>query len=96
MNLRLHDFELSGHSYRVRLFLSLLDLPYTAIAVDLPAGAHKTPQFLRLNALYSYTAVAPEGNVSLDAYANIRRWLAHIESLPGFIPMPRSNIGLYA
>jgi glutathione S-transferase len=41
-------------------------------------------------AIYSYTAHAPEGSVSLEPYANIRAWLARIEALPGFVPMKRS------
>lgn len=47
-------------------------------------------------ALYSYTAHAPEGNVSLDAYPHIRAWLARIEALPGFTPMPATAAGLRA
>ncbi|PWC44343.1 glutathione S-transferase [Azospirillum sp. TSO22-1] len=43
-------------------------------------------------ALYSYTAHAPEGGVALDAYPNIRAWLARIEALPGFVPMRRSAV----
>ncbi|WP_144170962.1 glutathione S-transferase family protein [Pseudomonas sp. Kh13] len=43
---------------------------------------------------YSYIAHAPEGNVSLEPYANVRSWLARIEALPGFVPMPRTVIGL--
>jgi glutathione S-transferase len=45
---------------------------------------------------YSYVAHAPEGNVSLEAYPNIRAWLARIEALPGFVPMPRTAAGLQA
>lgn len=204
MSLKLHDFAMSGHCYRVRLFLSLLDLPHTVIPVDLRAGAHKTPEFLRLNpfgqvpvledgelvitdsnailvylaerhapeswyardpagkaaiqrwlsvaagplafypaaarranvfkqpldgalitqahnlfkvieatlgktpfltgknptiadlAIYSYTATAPEGNVSLDDYPGIRAWLGRIEALPGYVPIPRIKVGLSA
>lgn len=44
-------------------------------------------------ALYSYTAHAPEGDVSLDAYPNIRAWIARIEALPGFVPLPKSAAG---
>ncbi len=47
-------------------------------------------------ALYSYVAHAPEGNVSLDDYPNIREFLSRIEGLPGFIPMPASKAGLAA
>jgi len=47
-------------------------------------------------ALYSYTAHAPEGNVSLTDYPTLRAWLARIEALPGFVPMAASRIGLVA
>ena len=47
-------------------------------------------------AAYSYIAHAPEGNVSLDPYKNIRRWIKHVESLKGFIGMTVSNVGLAA
>ena len=47
-------------------------------------------------ALYSYTAHAPEGNVSLDAYAHARAWLGRIEGLPGFVAMPATAAGLAA
>lgn len=45
---------------------------------------------------YGYTAHAPEGSISLDPYPGIRAWLARIEALPGFVPMPRSAVGLAA
>ncbi len=48
------------------------------------AGA--TPTIADL-ALYSYTAHAPEGGVSLQPYPRIRDWLARIEALPGFVAM---------
>lgn len=47
-------------------------------------------------ALYSYTAHAPEGGVSLQPYANVRRWLANIEALPRFKAMPATKAGLLA
>ena len=43
---------------------------------------------------YSYIAHAPEGNVSLQEYPNIRAWLARIEGLKGFVPMPQTKAGL--
>ncbi len=43
---------------------------------------------------YSYIAHAPEGNVSLADYPNVRAWLTRIEALPGFVPMRRTAIGL--
>ncbi len=45
---------------------------------------------------YSYTAHAPEGNVSLEPYPNVRAWLARFETLPGFEAMPATAVGLVA
>lgn len=203
--IKLHRMALSGHCHRVELFLSLLGLPRELVDVDLAAGAHKSPEFLRMNrfgqvpviedgdvtladsnaillylesryapgtwlpreplgaaqvqrwlsvaagplafgasaarviqlfklpddpsasiaranallkvmegelagrpflagaqptladiANYSYTAHAPEGNVSLEPYPNVRAWLARVEALPGFVPMMKSAVGLPA
>lgn len=47
-------------------------------------------------ALYSYIAGAPEGNVDLTPYAEVRHWLARIEALPGFVALPKTAIGLAA
>ncbi|MCX2722180.1 glutathione S-transferase family protein [Roseibium salinum] len=47
-------------------------------------------------AIYTYTAHAPEGNVSLDPYPNIRAFLARVEALPGFVPMQATKVGLAA
>jgi glutathione S-transferase len=40
-------------------------------------------------ALYSYTAVAPEGGLDLAHYPAIRSWLRRVEALPGFEGMPQ-------
>ncbi|MGN8344016.1 glutathione S-transferase family protein [Pseudomonas sp. SMV71] len=198
-----YHFPLSGHSHRVQLMLSLLELPVEVVFVDLAKGAHKSPEFLAINAFgqvpvidddgvvladsnailvylatkygkdrwlptdpigaarvqrwlsaaagpihagpatarlitvfgaaynaedviarahgllkvvdqelstsrylagdvptiadisaYTYIAHAPEGNVSLDDYANVQAWLARIEALPHFVGMPRTVVGL--
>ncbi|MFT4790064.1 MAG: glutathione S-transferase [Paraglaciecola sp.] len=47
-------------------------------------------------AIYSYVARAPEGDVSLEPYPNVRRWLTNIESLKGFVPMQATKVGLAA
>ncbi len=43
-------------------------------------------------ACYSYVAHAPEGRISLTPYPAVRSWLARIEALPAFHPMPQSVI----
>lgn len=47
-------------------------------------------------ALYSYIARAPEGNVDLQPYPQVRAWLARIEALPGFVAFDRTAAGLAA
>jgi glutathione S-transferase len=46
-----------------------------------------TPSIADVSA-YSYIAVAPEGDVELGAYPNVRAWLKRVEALPGFTAMP--------
>lgn len=206
MSITLYRHPLSGHSHRAQLALSLLGVPHELIDVDLMKGAHKAPDFLRLNpfgqvpvldddgtvifdsnailvylatkydadrrwlprdpkgqadvqawlsvaagqiafgpaaarlitvfgakynpddvigrahgllkvmegllasrgflvgdaatladiAAYSYIAAAPEGNVDLSAYPNVRAWLARVEALPGFVPFQKTAVGLAA
>jgi len=58
------------------------------LATDLPTIADV--------ANYTYIAHAPEGNVSLQDYPNVRAWLKRFETLPGFVPMQATAIGLAA
>lgn len=203
--IKLYRHPLSGHCHRVELFMSILELPYETVDLDMANGAHKAPDFLALNPLgqvpviddggvivadsnailiyladkydsgnwypsdpvgkaevqrwlsvaagpiafgpaaarlvtvfgaplnaeeliaraegilkiidavladrsfltgeqasiadiagYSYIAHAPEGNVSLEPFPNVRTWLARIEALPGFVAMPATKAGLAA
>ncbi|ODT53360.1 MAG: glutathione S-transferase [Methylobacterium sp. SCN 67-24] len=43
-------------------------------------------------ACYSYVAHAPEGGIDLAPYPAVGAWLARVETLPFFKPMPRSPI----
>jgi glutathione S-transferase len=45
---------------------------------------------------YAYLAHAPEGEVSLADYPNVRAWLARFEQLPGYLPMQGTAVGLAA
>jgi glutathione S-transferase len=200
--IKFYTFAVSGHSHRVELALSLLDLPFERIEVDLRAREHKSPAFLARNpfgqvpaiedgdvtlgdsnsilvylakrydptgrwlpddpvgaarvqrwfsvaagelyggvtaargyalfrnkpvpsdvidvatriltlleqhlaaqpflaaatptladiAIYSYTALAAEGRLSLEPYPNVRAWLARVEALPRFVPVKRSQL----
>lgn len=43
-------------------------------------------------AMYTYTAHAPEGDLPLDPYPQLRAWLARIEALPGFVAMQATAV----
>lgn len=75
-----------AHAILGRVEAELADRPW--LAGDRPTVADV--------ALYSYVAAAPEGNVDLASYAQVRAWLARIEALPGFVPFPQSPAGLRA
>jgi glutathione S-transferase len=74
--LRLHGHELSGNSYKVRLLLELLGVPYEWVRVDLIKGEHK-----------SEVALAGDGGIDLAPYPHVRAWIARIQGLPGYRPM---------
>ncbi|MDF2997839.1 MAG: Glutathione S-transferase domain protein [Xanthobacteraceae bacterium] len=54
--LRLYSMQSSGNSYKVRLLLAGLGLPFRLVDVDLLRGENRTPEFLIKN---------PEGRVPL-------------------------------
>ena len=63
---------------------------FTTLEAELTNRTHlvgSTPTVADL-ALYAYVARAPEGDISLAPYPAVRAWLARIEALPGFVPMP--------
>jgi maleylacetoacetate isomerase len=45
----LYDYWRSSASYRVRIALGLLEIPYQTVPVDLVRGFHKVPDFLKRN-----------------------------------------------
>lgn len=67
--MKLHDFEISGNSYRVRLFLSVLGLQAETVRVDLPAGAQRDPAFLKLNPRGQVPVLEDDGLVIWDSMA---------------------------
>lgn len=67
--IQLYGHELSGNSYKVRLFLELLHLSYDWIKVDLMKGEHKLPEYLVLNP-FGQVPLLVDGEVKLaDAQA---------------------------
>ena len=65
----LYGHEISGNSYKVRLLLSLLNLEYEWIRVDLMKGEHKSPEYLAKNP-FGQVPFLVDGGVQLaDAQA---------------------------
>jgi glutathione S-transferase len=67
--IRLHRFALSGHCHRVELLLSLLELPFERIDVDLAAREHKSARFLALNPFGQVPALEDGERVIADSNA---------------------------
>jgi glutathione S-transferase len=47
--LKLYDYLPSGNSYKVRLVLAQLGIPYERIDIDILKGQSRTPEFLAMN-----------------------------------------------
>ena len=67
--MKLHYFPLSGHSHRAVLFLSLLGVKAELVEVDLANGAHKKPDFLKLNPFGQVPVLEDDGALISDSNA---------------------------
>jgi glutathione S-transferase len=71
-----------GHTLLQQMDKNLADSPFLSGSTATVADV----------ACYAYTAHAPEGRISLDAYPHVRAWLARVEALPRFVAMPRTPV----
>jgi glutathione S-transferase len=67
--LTLYEHELSGNSYKVRLFLSLLGLPFSAKRVDLFKGEGQQPEYLAISAIGQVPALVDGDEALRDSQA---------------------------
>jgi len=67
--IKLYGFSLSGHVHRVELFLSLLDLPYEFIPIDVKNGAHKQPDFVAMHPFGQVPVIDDNGTILWDSNA---------------------------
>ncbi|WP_419902752.1 glutathione S-transferase family protein [Kiloniella sp.] len=67
--IKLYRHALSGHAHRVELFLSLLDLDYQLVDVDLMAGAHKDAEFVKMHPFGQVPVLDDNGTVLWDSNA---------------------------
>ncbi|NML34283.1 glutathione S-transferase family protein [Paraburkholderia antibiotica] len=62
--IKLYTTLLSGHGHRVKLFLSLLDLPFEIVELNMKAGDNRKPEYLALNP-FGQVPTIQDGEVTL-------------------------------
>ncbi len=67
--MKLYHHPLSGHSHRACLMVSLLGLPHELVEIDLKSGAHKQPEFLKLNPFGQVPVLEDDGIIVADSNA---------------------------
>lgn len=83
--IKLYRHPKSGHCHRVELLMSLLDVPYETIDLDMANGAHKAPDYLKISPLGQVPAIDDEGVTLSDSngiltylvskYGNEAQWI---------------------
>lgn len=69
MPITLYDTPVSGHCHRIRLFLSLLGTDHKTVPIDMQAGEHKAPDYLKLSPLGQVPTLVDEDVVITDSCA---------------------------
>ncbi|MFM0080460.1 glutathione S-transferase [Paraburkholderia sediminicola] len=83
--IRLHTTLLSGHGHRVKLFLTLLDLPFEVIELNMGAGDNRRPEYLKLNPFGQVPTIEDGETVLFDSNA-ILVYLAKRYGDPAWLP----------
>lgn len=83
--MKLYHHPISGHAHRARLFLGLLGLEHELVGVDLANGAHKSPEFLKLNPLGQVPVLEDGDKVITDSNA-IMVYLAKKTGATNWLP----------
>ena len=85
MTMKLHDLELSGNCYKVRLFAALARLPLDLVPVDFMGGEHRRPPLLELNP-WGEIPVLVDGAVVVRDSQAILTYLAARYAPEGWLP----------
>ncbi|RFU44823.1 glutathione S-transferase family protein [Paraburkholderia sp. DHOC27] len=83
--IRLHTTTLSGHGHRVKLFLTMLDLPFTVVELNMKAGDNRKPAHLALNP-FGEVPVIEDGEVVLSDSNAILVYLARKYGESSWLP----------
>lgn len=90
--LKLYDDELCGNSYKVRLMLGLLGVPYRRERIELyPSRQNRTEAFLAMSPLGSLPVLEADGALLHDAHAILvflaRRYGSAASGQAGWLPL---------
>ena len=83
--MKLYDLAISGNCYKIRLFLSLVDISYTKISVDVHAGENKATEFLSMNP-NGLLPVLVDGETTIYDSAAILTYLAKSYADESWLP----------
>jgi len=89
--IRLYGHEMSGNSYKVRLFLELLKVDYEWVKVDLMKGEHKSPEYLALNA-FGQVPLLVDGETTLADAQAILVYLARQYGGDDWLPLDAESL----
>lgn len=67
--IKLHGLDISGNTYKVKLFLHLLNIEYEFITIDIPNKEHKSEVFLQLNPRGEFPVLEDDSVVVWDSQA---------------------------
>lgn len=90
--MRLHNNVMSGNSYKVRLLLRQLGLPYEDVAVDIFKGESRSPGFLKINPSGQTPVLELDDGTMLPESNAILCYLAEGSELAPNHPIDRAHL----
>ncbi|MHC9034442.1 glutathione S-transferase family protein [Cobetia marina] len=84
--IRLFRNPKSGHCHRVELMLTLLDIPYGTVDLDMANGAHKAPDFLKISPFGQVPVIEDNGVFLSDSNAILVYLTQRYDGERRFIP----------
>ena len=87
--MKLYNVAYSGNSYKVRLLLSHLQIPYEVVEVDILKGESRTPEFLKINPNGRTPVLDDDGFILAESNAI----LAYLANGTKYLPDDRQKFG---
>jgi glutathione S-transferase len=84
--MELYEIDVSGNCHKIRLLLSLLQVPYTAIAINAAQQEQKSASFLKMNP-FGQVPVLKDGEIVIRDSQAILVYLARQYAPPSWLPL---------